>query len=84
MIFHLLSEPEKVLLDCQKQPSDREKHAFKLGVCRKQTISFLTAKSKFTAYKVGRTLILSVILIICAFSFSSLQLFRRAFLGKFS
>jgi len=84
MIFHVLSEPEKVLLDCQKQPSDREKHAFKLGVCRKETDSLLTAKSEFTAYKVGRTLILSAILIICAFSFSSLQLSRRAFLGKFS
>ncbi len=84
MIFYVFSESEKELLDGQKQPSDGEKQAFKVGVCRKETGSLLTGKSHFSAGKLIIGLILSVILIFCVSSFSSLQLFRSAFLGKFS
>lgn len=84
MIFYVFSESEKELLDGQKQPSDGEKQAFKVGVFRKETGSLLTAKSEFSAGKLIIGPILSVILIFCVSSFSSLQLFRSIFLVKFS
>ena len=84
MIFYVFSESEKELLDGQKQPSDGEKQAFKVGVCRKETGSLLTGKSHFSAGKVARTLILSVILIFCVSSFSRLRLFVSTFLGNIS
>ena len=84
MIFYVFSESEKELLDGQKQPSDGEKQAFKVGVCRKETGSLLTGKSHFSSGKLIIGPILSDIFIILGVVFSRLRLFVSTFLGNIS